>query len=144
MSYYTLHIKCCFSTNLCVIWQGEQFKVDPFFLKQPTTYIFFWTCKLLNFCSLYNFGLSMLFVNLDLVVSSLVFEPWSCKLHWGWQDGWPFRAPATPPGDEPPASVCTVPSLLPRSHSQPPFVLLPMQDKTERESFLPAIINCRI
>jgi len=35
MSYYTLHIKSCFSINLHVIWPGEQFKVGSFFLKHP-------------------------------------------------------------------------------------------------------------
>jgi len=35
MSYYTPHVKSCFSKNLHVIWPGELFKVGSFFLKHP-------------------------------------------------------------------------------------------------------------
>jgi len=36
MSYYTLHIKSYFSKNLHVIWPGQQFKADLFFLKHQS------------------------------------------------------------------------------------------------------------
>jgi len=44
MSYFSFHIKTCFSKNLHVIWPGagEQIKVGPFFLKHPLTKFLCW------------------------------------------------------------------------------------------------------